>query len=109
KYTSMKPKKIAVAVTKYGNNDAMEVAFIEDVKFYKINHFDKDVTPYIFDIGDKIQIDTERSLVTINGTNAIALKDIFSSFPVIKRGKNEVIIRPANVGIAKLTYRERFR
>ncbi|MDF9474562.1 distal tail protein Dit [Bacillus cereus] len=109
KYTSMKPKKIAVAVTKYGNNDAMEVAFVEDVKFYKINHFDKDVTPYIFDIGDKIQIDTERSLVTINGTNAIALKDIFSSFPVIKRGKNEVIIRPANVGIAKLTYRERFR
>ena len=87
KYTSMKPKKIAVAVTKYGNNDAMEVAFIEDVKFYKINHFDKDATPYIFDIGDKIQIDTERSLVTINGTNAIALKDIFSSFPVIKRGK----------------------
>ncbi|MGG1326692.1 phage tail family protein, partial [Bacillus tropicus] len=60
-------------------------------------------------IGDKIQIDTERSLVTINGTNAIALKDIFSSFPVIKRGQNAVIIRPANVGIAELTYRERFR
>ncbi|HHL0970813.1 TPA: distal tail protein Dit [Bacillus cereus] len=101
--------KIAVGCIAYGANPPVDVAFIEDVKFWKINTLTIDETPYIFDIGDKIQIDTERSLVTINGTNAIALKDIFSSFPVIKRGKNEVIIRPANVGIAKLTYRERFR
>ncbi|MED0983049.1 phage tail family protein [Bacillus paramycoides] len=109
KYTTMKPKKIAVAVAKYGNTDAMKTAFIEDVKFYRINHLNKDVTPYIFDVGDKVQIDTERSLVTINGTNAIALKDIFSSFPVVRRGQNEIIVRPANVGIVELTYRKRFR
>ncbi|TEA84589.1 distal tail protein Dit [Bacillus thuringiensis] len=101
--------KIAVGCIAYGANPPVDVAFIEDVKFWKINTLTIDETPYIFDIGDKIQIDTERSLVTINGTNAIALKDIFSSFPVIKRGQNAVIIRPANVGIAKLTYRERFR
>ncbi|MGH0601802.1 distal tail protein Dit [Bacillus mycoides] len=101
--------KIAVGCIAYGTNPPVDVAFIEDVKFWKINTLTIDETPYIFDIGDKIQIDTERSLVTINGTNAIALKDIFSSFPVIKRGQNAVIIRPANVGIAELTYRERFR
>ncbi|MHB0801698.1 phage tail family protein [Bacillus thuringiensis] len=101
--------KIAVGCIAYGANPPVDVAFIEDVKFWKINTLTIDETPYIFDIGDKIQIDTERSLVTINGTNAIALKDIFSSFPVIKRGQNAVIIRPANVGIAELTYRERFR
>ncbi|MGG0258018.1 distal tail protein Dit [Bacillus mycoides] len=101
--------KIAVGCIAYGANSPVDVAFIEDVKFWKINTLTIDETPYIFDIGDKIQIDTERSLVTINGTNAIALKDIFSSFPVIKRGQNAVIIRPANVGIAELTYRERFR
>jgi predicted phage tail component-like protein len=101
--------KIAVGCIAYGTNPPVDVAFIEDVKFWKINALTIDETPYIFDIGDKIQIDTERSLVTINGTNAIALKDIFSSFPVIKRGQNAVIIRPANVGIAELTYRERFR
>ncbi|PFB44259.1 phage tail protein [Bacillus thuringiensis] len=101
--------KIAVGCIAYGVNPPVDVAFIEDVKFWKINTLTIDETPYIFDIGDKIQIDTERSLVTINGTNAIALKDIFSSFPVIKRGQNAVIIRPANVGIAELTYRERFR
>ncbi|MDD1368055.1 phage tail family protein, partial [Bacillus sp. MHSD17] len=61
------------------------------------------------DIGHKIQIDTERSLVTINGKNVIGLKDIFSSFPIVKRGLNEIIVRPANIGIAKLSYRERFR
>ncbi|MFJ6191324.1 distal tail protein Dit, partial [Bacillus thuringiensis] len=101
--------KIAVGCIAYGTNPPVDVAFIEDVKFWKVNTLTIDETPYIFDIGDKIQIDTERSLVTINGTNAIALKDIFSSFPVIKRGQNAVIIRPANVGIAELTYRERFR
>lgn len=101
--------KIAVGCIAYGANPPVDVAFIEDVKFWKINTLTIDETPYIFDLGDKIQIDTERSLVTINGTNAIALKDIFSSFPVIKRGQNAVIIRPANVGIAELTYRERFR
>ncbi|MEH7149732.1 distal tail protein Dit [Bacillus thuringiensis] len=101
--------KIAVGCIAYGVNPPVDVAFIEDVKFWKINTLTIDETPYIFDIGDKIQIDTERSLVTINGTNAIALKDIFSSFPVIKRGQNAVIIRPANVGIAELTYRERYR
>lgn len=101
--------KIAVGCIAYGTNPPVDVAFIEDIKFWKINTLTIDETPYIFDIGDKIQIDTERSLVTINGTNAIALKDIFSSFPVIKRGQNAVIIRPANVGIAELTYRERFR
>ncbi|ABY46901.1 distal tail protein Dit [Bacillus mycoides] len=101
--------KIAVGCIAYGTNPPVDVAFIEDVKFWKINTLTIDETPYIFDIGDKIQIDTEKSLVTINGTNAIALKDIFSSLPVIKRGQNVVIIRPANVGIAELTYRERFR
>ncbi|WNN20003.1 tail protein [Bacillus phage FI_KG-Lek] len=30
--------------------------------------------PYIFDTGDKIVIDTEKSLVTINGEKAINIK-----------------------------------
>ncbi|UYX52518.1 phage tail family protein [Bacillus thuringiensis] len=101
--------KIAVGCIVYGANPPADIAFIEDVKFWKINTLTIDETPYIFDVGDKIQIDTERSLVTINGTNAIALKDIFSTFPVVKRGQNEIIVRPANVGIPELTYRERFR
>ncbi|QWU46364.1 distal tail protein Dit [Bacillus sp. NP247] len=101
--------KIAVGCIVYGANPPADIVFIEDVKFWKINTLTIDETPYIFDVGDKIQIDTERSLVTINGTNAIALKDIFSTFPVVKRGQNEIIVRPANVGIPELTYRERFR
>jgi predicted phage tail component-like protein len=101
--------KIAVGCIAYGTNPPADIAFIEDVKFWKINTLNVDETPYIFDVGDKIHIDTERSLVTINGTNAIALKDIFSSFPVVKRGANQVIVRPYNIGTAQITYRERFR
>lgn len=101
--------KIAVGCIVYGSNPPADIAFIEDVKFWKINTLTIDETPYIFDVGDKIQIDTERSLVTINGKNVIGLKDIFSSFPIVKRGPNEIIVRPANIGIAKLSYRERYR
>lgn len=46
-----------------------------------------DETPYILDVGDKVQIDTERSLVTINGKNAIGIKDIFSRFPKVNKKK----------------------
>lgn len=68
-----------------------------------------DETPYIFDVGDKIRIDTERSLVTINGKNVIGLKDIFSRFPSVKRGANAIIVRPYNVGSAQITYREMYK
>ncbi|PFV47634.1 phage tail protein [Bacillus cereus] len=101
--------KIAVGCIAYGKNPPADIAFIEDVKFWKINTLTIDETPYIFDIGDKIQIDTERSLVTINGTNAIGLKDIFSRFPIVKRGDNNIIVRPYNIGTATLTYRERYK
>ncbi|MDA1681008.1 distal tail protein Dit [Bacillus cereus group sp. TH152-1LC] len=107
--TKREPKKIALGFVAYGDYPPVTDLRISDFKFWKLNKLQIDETPYIFDVGDKIQIDTEHSLVTINGTNAIALKDIFSSFPVVKRGQNEIIVRPANVGISELTYRERFR
>ncbi|CAH2462761.1 MULTISPECIES: distal tail protein Dit [Bacillus cereus group] len=107
--TSKSIAKVAIAFLQYGALSTPMDMWIEDLKVWKLYSVNVDETPYIFDVGDKIQIDTERSLVTINGTNAIALKDIFSSFPVVKRGQNEIIVRPANVGIAELTYRERFR
>ncbi|MDJ1474385.1 phage tail family protein [Bacillus sp. LS15-K4] len=107
--TTKEPKYIAVGCVAFEDYNPVNVCQIKDVKFWRINTLEIDETPYIFDVGDKIQIDTERSLVTINGTNAIALKDIFSTFPIVKRGQNEIIVRPANVGIAELTYRERFR
>lgn len=100
--------KVAVGCITYGSNPPADIAFIEDVKFWRINTLTIDETPYIFDVGDKITIDTERSLVTINGSNVVALKDMFSRFPKVKRGDNDIIVRPSNVGIAKLTYRERY-
>ncbi|MEB8879320.1 phage tail family protein, partial [Bacillus cereus] len=54
-------------------------------------------------------IDTERSLVSINGKKAINLKDIFSDYPVVSKGSNKLEIMPSDVGIAKVTYRERYR
>ncbi|PER23495.1 distal tail protein Dit [Bacillus cereus] len=107
--TTREPKYVVVGCVAFGEYNPVNVCQIKDVKFWRINTLEIDETPYIFDVGDKVQIDTERSLVTINGTNAIALKDIFSTFPIAKRGQNEMIVRPANIGIVELTYRERFR
>ncbi|WOA61000.1 distal tail protein Dit [Bacillus mycoides] len=107
--TSRPVAKIAVGCIAYGTNPPVDVAFIEDVKFWKINTLNVDETPYIFDVGDKIRIDTERSLVTINGKNVIGLKDIFSRFPSVKRGANAIIVRPYNVGSAQITFREMYK
>ncbi|PGT51135.1 phage tail protein [Bacillus cereus] len=107
--TSKPIAKVAIAFLQYGALSTPMDMRIEDLKVWKLYSVNVDETPYIFDVGDKIQIDTERSLVTINGTNAIALKDIFSSFPVVKRGQNKIIVRPLNIGTAQITYRERFR
>ncbi|MCC2397541.1 phage tail family protein [Bacillus cereus] len=101
--------KIAVGCVAYGANPPADIAFIEDVKFWKINTLLVDETPYILDVGDKVQIDTERSLVTINGKNTIGIKDIFSRFPKVNKKENEIIIRPYNIGTGKITYRERFK
>lgn len=101
--------KIVVGCVQYGAITPLDEAYIEDVKFWKINTLNIDETPYIFDIGDKIKIDTERSLVTINGKNAVGIKDIFSRFPKVKGGANEIIVRPSNVGTAQIMYRERYK
>ncbi|EJQ07385.1 phage tail protein, partial [Bacillus cereus] len=80
-----------------------------DLKIWKVNMHTQDNPPYIFDVGDKVVIDTERSLVSINGKKAINLKDIFSDYPVVSKGSNKLEIMPSDVGIAKVTYRERYR
>ncbi|PEJ66370.1 phage tail protein, partial [Bacillus pseudomycoides] len=101
--------KVAVGIFRYGDYSPLDAIFIEDLKVYKKFSIPVDATPYIVDQGDSIVIDTERALVTINGKNAISIKDLFSDFPVIKRGVNEVIVRPKAIGTAKITYRERYR
>ncbi|MEB9704212.1 phage tail family protein, partial [Bacillus cereus] len=53
-------------------------------------------------------IDTQKSLVTINGKNAINLKDIFSNFPTVIRGENLIEIMPPDLK-ATVSYRERYR
>ncbi|MCC3932470.1 MULTISPECIES: phage distal tail protein, partial [Bacillus cereus group] len=56
-----------------------------------------------------VVIDTESSHVSIEGKNAINIKDIFSNFPVINKGINTLEIIPSDIGTAKVKYRERFR
>lgn len=104
-----KVAQVQISISQFSNNMFCSQMSIDDLKIWKVNMNTQDNPPYIFDIGDKVVIDTERSLVSINGKKAINLKDIFSDYPVIHKGSNKLEIMPSTVGIAKVTYRERFK
>ncbi|MBL3753692.1 phage tail family protein [Bacillus cereus group sp. TH43LC] len=106
--TERKIAQVMIAVCKWDNNQPVDVMQIDDLKIWKLNKVPSNTKPYIFDAGDKVIIDTERSLVTINGENAINLKEIFSNFPIVIRGENRIDIMPPDVN-ATISYRERYR
>ncbi|MGU3370158.1 distal tail protein Dit [Bacillus mycoides] len=106
--TGAKVAQIMIAISGWQDNVPCEVMSIHEVVIWKENNVLVNQTPYLVEEGDKIVIDTERSLVTINGLDAIASKDVFSEFPVIKRGENKVTVLPATLD-AKVIYRERYR
>lgn len=106
--TERKIAQVMIAICKWDNHQPINEIQIDDLKIWKVNKVPSNAQPYIFDTGDKIVIDTERSLVTINGKNAINIKEIFSNFPVVIRGENRIDIMPPDVN-ATISYRERYR
>ena len=100
-----KVTQVQISISQFSNNMFCSQMSIDDLKIWKVNMNTQNNPPYIFDVGDKVVIDTERSLVTINGKSAINLKDIFSDYPVIHKGSNKLEIMPSTVGTAKVTYR----
>ncbi|OUA60349.1 distal tail protein Dit [Bacillus thuringiensis] len=104
-----KVAQVQISICQFSDNMFCTDMSIDDLKIWKVNMNTQDNPPYIFDVGDKVVIDTERGLVSINGKKAINLKDIFSDYPVVNKGLNKLEIMPSDVGIAKVTYRERYR
>ncbi|ARJ21775.1 phage tail protein [Bacillus mycoides] len=106
--TERKIAQVMIAICRWDRNTPVYNMQIDDLKIWKINKVPSNTKPYIFDVGDKVIIDTERSLVTINGIDAINIKDFFSDFPKIIRGENRIDIMPPDVK-ATISYRERYR
>lgn len=106
--TERKIAQVMIAICKWDNHQPINEMQIDDLKIWKVNKVPSNTKPYIFDTGDKIIIDTEKSLVTINGKNAINIKEFFSNFPKIIRGENRIDIMPPDVN-ATVSYRERYR
>lgn len=107
--TNRKVAQVMISIMAWDVNEPVDVMQIDDLKIWKVNNVNSNTKPYIFDKGDNVVIDTERSLVTINGKSAINIKDIFSDFPMVVRGDNRIDILPGNVGTAAISYRERYR
>ncbi|MDA2257639.1 phage tail family protein [Bacillus cereus] len=108
-YHMEKVAQIQISIMQFQDVPPVEAMSVSDLKFWKVNLNTKNTPPYIVDVGDKVVIDTENSHVTIEGKNAINIKDIFSNFPVINRGTNKLEIMPSDIGTARVKYRERFR
>ncbi|HDX9695264.1 phage tail protein [Bacillus thuringiensis] len=108
-YHMEKAAQIQISIMQFQDVPPVEAMSVSDLKFWKVNLNTKNTPPYIVDVGDKVVIDTENSHVTIEGKNAINIKDIFSNFPVINRGTNKLEIMPSDIGTARAKYRERFR
>ncbi|MCU7665059.1 distal tail protein Dit [Bacillus thuringiensis] len=108
-YHMEKAAQIQVSIMQWQDVPPVEAMSVSDLKFWKVNLNTKNTPPYIVDVGDKVVIDTENSHVTIEGKNAINIKDIFSNFPIINKGMNTLEIMPSDIGTAKVKYRERFR
>ncbi|MED3326892.1 phage tail family protein [Bacillus thuringiensis] len=104
-----KAAQIQISIMQWQDVPPVEAMTVSNLKFWKVNLNNQNTPPYIVDVGDKVVIDTESSHVSIEGKNAINLKDIFSNFPVINKGTNKLEIIPSDIGIAKVRYRERFR
>ncbi|WP_144508210.1 distal tail protein Dit [Bacillus mycoides] len=106
--TNRKVAQVMIAICRFDRNTPVYTMQVDDLKIWKVNNVDSNAKPYIFDAGDKIVIDTERSLVTINGKDAVNLKDLFSNFPTVIRGYNRMDIMPPDVK-ATISFRERYR
>ncbi|PKJ55197.1 distal tail protein Dit [Bacillus sp. SN10] len=104
-----KVAQVQLSICQWWNNNPAVLMTVDDIKIWKVNQNTSNNPPYIVEKGDKVQIDTAKSLISINGTSAINLKDLFSDYPKITKGQNKLEIMPSNIGIAKVTYRERFR
>lgn len=106
--TGRRVAQIAIGIQRWQDHRFVKEMRIDDLKVWKVNKVPNGGKPFLLDTGDKVIIDTERSLVTINGKDAISAKDIFSTFPKIIRGENRLSIMPPDIK-AKVTYRERYR
>ncbi|HFK1513676.1 MULTISPECIES: distal tail protein Dit [Bacillus cereus group] len=106
--TTRKIAQVMIAVCRWDKYPAIDTLCITDLKIWKVNNVAVNTKPFIFETGDKIIIDTEKSSVTINGKKALNLKDIFSEFPVVIKGQNRIDIIPADFD-ATISFRERYK
>ncbi|MGG0261490.1 distal tail protein Dit [Bacillus mycoides] len=106
--TNRKVAQVMIAICRWDGNTPVYTMQVDDLKIWKVNSVEDQMKSFIYEVGDKIVIDTARSLVTINGKDAVNLKDLFSNFPTVIKGYNRMDITPPDVK-ATVTYRERYR
>ncbi|MEH6977972.1 MULTISPECIES: distal tail protein Dit [Bacillus] len=101
--------QIQIGMQMWSTAPPVKVMEVDLMKFYRINREVDPAESNLFDVGDKILIDSSRNLVSVNGKSCIDQKEIFSEFLKLSRGKNHIEVHPSWVGKKKIKYRERYR
>lgn len=99
---------IILYIAKYKNYDAFPMSFnrlIAD-KNYLPSELE---IPYIAEPGDKIIIDHEKKLITINGEPSNHLKNFGGNFFKLQPGNNNIGVFPQDTFDTKISYREPFK
>ena len=99
---------IILYIAKYKNYDAFPMSFnrlIAD-KNYLPSELE---IPYIAEPGDKIIIDHEKNLITINGEPSNHLKNFGGNFFKLQPGNNNIGVFPQETFDTKISYREPFK
>ncbi|MEC2664245.1 phage tail family protein, partial [Bacillus cereus] len=73
-----KAAQIQISIMQWQDVPPVEAMTVSDLKFWKVNLNTQNNPPYIFDVGDKVVIDTENTHVIIEWKNSINKKQFFS-------------------------------
>lgn len=102
-------KYIQIDIAKHGDSPNPNNPRIQYVKVFHRNEATVDQTPYIADRGDTIIFDHVEDEILINGENMKALKDFGGRYFKLKRGKNTLVVHPADSFATRVRYRETSR
>lgn len=105
-----KVASVQIHIGNYGANPTIYQMYIGDIKVWERNAVTvgSTQTPYIFQAGDVLDIDSETDMILLNGMPYYETLDPSSQFITLSQGTNGIITSPNTVATGSLSFQERW-
>jgi predicted phage tail component-like protein len=105
-----KVASIQIHIGNYGANPTIYQMYIGDIKVWERNGVTvaDNQSPYIFQSGDVLSIDSETDMILLNGMPYYTTLDPSSQFITLEQGTNGIITSPHGVATGTLSFQERW-